>query len=108
MTIGKELMDKFIKSSGKETFSLLYKSMTGNFKSKELTEEEKVMSQCIKNECTSKDGACYKYYQEIKKAKKSNDIQKLSILYEAIIEIMCEKVFYHSIKLGYILKNNFQ
>ncbi len=108
MAIEKELMDKFIKSNGKETFSLFYKLMTGNFKSKELTDEEKIISQCIKNECTSKSGACYNYYQEINKAKKSNDIQKLSILYEAIIEIMCEKIFYHSIKLGYILKNNLQ
>lgn len=108
MTTDKELMDKFIKSKGKKTFSLFYKLMTGNFKSKELTDEEKIIGQCIKNECTSKKGACYKYYQEIKKAKKSNDIQKLSILYEGIMEIMCEKLFYHSIKLGYILKNNVQ
>lgn len=108
MTVEKELMDKFIKSRGKETFLLFYKLMTGNFKFKELTDEEKIISQCIKNECTSENGACYKYYQEIKKAKKSNDVQKLSILYEAIMEIMCEKLFYHSIKLGYILKNNMQ
>lgn len=82
--------------------------MTGNFKFNELTDEERVISQCITDECTSKSGACYKYYQEIRKAKKSNDIQKLSILYEAIMEIMCEKLFYHSIKLGCILKNNMQ
>lgn len=106
MSIDKELMDKFIEKSGKEIFSLFYKLMSGNFDLKELTNEEKVLSKCIKNECTSKNGDCYIYYQEIRKAKKNNDIEKLSILYESVIKMMCEKMFFCSLKLGYVLQNN--
>lgn len=89
MIKNKELMDKYIKQEAAQTFILFYKLMTGEFKTEELSEENKVISTRIKNECTDKNGDCYRLFQEIEKIHKTKNIIKLSKLYECILQILC-------------------
>lgn len=104
MTERKELMDKFIEQTGTKVFVLFYKLMRGNFEIEELSEEEKIISQCIKNECTEENGSCYRYYEKIKKIRKTKNVKSLLPLQECILQIMCEKMFFNALKLGFILK----
>ena len=103
MKSDKELMYKFIKQSGIQTFALFYNLMRGNSKLEDLTDEEKIISKCIKNECTEETGDCYKYFQEIEKIRESKE--KLIHLQECILQLMCYNMFTSALKLGFILKN---
>ncbi len=106
MNYKRKLMNKFIKQTGTKTFMLFYKLMRGNFKIDELNEEEKIISQCVRNECTEPNGDCYMYYKEISKIKKTKNVKKILYLQECILKIMCEKVFFNALKLGFVMKES--
>ena len=106
MKSDKKLMDKFIKKSGNQMFMLFYNLMRGNSKLEDLTDEEKIISKCIKNECTKETGDCYKYFQEIEKIRESKSKERLMHLQECVLQIMCYNMFMNALKLGFILKND--
>lgn len=108
MTEKKELMNRFVKQTGTQTFILFYKLIRGNFEIEELSEEEKIISQCIKNECTEENGSCYRYYEEIKKIRKTKNVKRILHLHECILQSMCEKMFFNALKLGSILKETYK
>ena len=70
----KETMNKIIEQTEAQTFTLFYKLIKGNFKFEELTDEEKIISKCVKNECTDVQWACYNHYEEIKRTKNTEKI----------------------------------
>ncbi len=102
----KELMEGFIKKQGKEMFELFYSLIKGEIDISKLSKEEKIIAECIKNECTEESGACYEFYNSLHKVRNSKSKEKIITLYEIILKIMCEKMFFHALKLGYVLKNN--
>lgn len=102
----KYIMDKFIKKSGNQMFLLFYKLMRGIDIPENLSDEEKIISKFIKNECTKENGDCYKYFQEIEKIRQSKSKEKLLHLQECILQLMCYDMFISALKLGFILKND--
>lgn len=98
----KKLMDTFIE----QTFALFYKLMRGNFEISKLSEEERIISECVKNECMSPSGNAYRFYKDIEKIKKTKNIEKILKLKECILQVMCEKMFFNALKLGFVLQKN--
>lgn len=101
----KELMDSFIKEDGEKIFELFYKLIRGKVDINLLTDEEKILAECIKNQCTDKDGKCYEFYCSSKKIRSSKSKEKIIDLYENILKIICEEMFFNALKLGMVIKN---
>ena len=55
----KELMDSIVEGNIENIFKLFYGLMNGDIDLENLSDEEKIISKCIKNECTDKHGSCY-------------------------------------------------
>ena len=101
----KELMNSYIKESGEKIFELFYKLTRGNVDLDFLTDEENVLAECVKNQCTDKDGKCYEFYCSSKKIRSSKSKEKIIDLYENILKIRCEEMFFNALKLGMVIKN---
>ncbi len=101
----KKLMDSYIKENGEKIFELFYKLTRGNVDLDFLTDEEKIIAQCVKNQCTDKDGKCYEFYCSLKKIRNSKNKEKIIDLYENILKTMCEEIFFDALKLGVVMKN---
>lgn len=105
MSSRKQKMNNYIRDKGEKIFELFYQLMTGNIDLTTLSEEEQIIADCIKNECTEESGACYEFYNSLHKIRNSKSKVKIIDLYESILKAMCEKMFFHALKLGYVLKN---
>ncbi len=101
----KELMEGFIKKQGKEMFELFYSLIKGETDVSKLRKEEKIIAECVKNQCTDKDGKCYEFYCSLKKIRSSKSKEKIIDLYENIVKTMCEEMFFNALKLGMVIKN---
>ena len=101
----KELMDEYIKEEGKKIFELFYKLTKGDTDIDKLNEEEKIIAKCVQNQCTDKNGKCYEMYCSLKKIRNSKTKERITDIYELILKIMCEKMFFSALKLGFVLKN---
>lgn len=98
-------MDSFIKEDGEKIFELFYKLTRGNVGLDFLTDEEKILAECVKNQCTDKDGKCYEFYCSLKKIRNSKNKEKIIDLYENILKTMCEEMFFNALRLGMVTKN---
>lgn len=101
----KKLMDRFIKEDEEKIFELFYKLIRGKVDINLLTDEEKILAECVKNQCTDKDGKCYEFYCSLKKIRNSKNKEKIIDLYENIVKTMCEEMFFNALKLGMVIKN---
>ncbi len=97
-------MDSFVEEDGERIFELFYGLMTGDIDLETLSEEEKIISECIKNECTDKEGVCYDLYYSLRKIRDSETKEKIIGLYEDILKLMCRQMFFNAIKLRFVLK----
>ena len=95
--------DKGVYKKTTGIFDLFYNSMRGISNFNDLDEEERIISGGVKNEFCL-DGKCYKIYKQIKSLNKSKRTQELINLYEQILKIMCEEMFFNGVCLGSISK----
>ncbi|MGN1044037.1 MAG: hypothetical protein ACI4PR_04480 [Acutalibacteraceae bacterium] len=100
----KELMNSFIKEDGERIFELFYSLMIGGIDLKSLNEKEKIIAECIKNECTDENGVCYELYRSLRKIRNSKTKMQVIELYESILKSMCRQMFFNALKLGIVLK----
>ena len=100
----KELMDSFVKEDGERIFELFYGLMTGDIDLETLSEKEKIISECIKNECTDEQGVCYDFYRSLRKIRNSTTKDKIIELYEDILKSMCREMFFNAFRLGVVLR----
>lgn len=68
--------------------------MNGDMDLENLSDEEKIIAQCIKNECTDSHGACYKLYFSLRKIRNSKTKMQIIEVYECILKTMCKKCFF--------------
>ena len=107
MGIKKEPLNRFIKRDSDEMFELFYGLMKGTVNICDLNEEDKIIWQCIDNECSDESGECYHLYYLLSQAKIKKSSEFVSNIYETIMKTMCRKIFFYGIKLGYILQERF-
>ena len=100
----KELMDSFIKKDGENTFELFYGLMNGDIDLESLSDEERVIAECVKNECTDVHGVCYELYCSLRKIRESKTKTQIIELYECILKAMCRSMFFHALKLGMVVR----
>ncbi len=67
----KELMNNIIETNVENIFELFYSLMKGDIDLENLSDEEKIIAQCIKNECTDNHGAFHELYFSLKKIRNS-------------------------------------
>ncbi len=108
MNKSKNFINKYVRLKGGQAFVLFYKFMRGGFDMENLSEEEKSVGLCVRNECTNPDGACYKYYEEIKKIRKTKNVERILHLQECILQVMCEKMFFNALKLKFVQRNELE
>ena len=101
----KELMDEYIKEDGEKIFELFYSLIKGEADINKLSEEEKIISKCIQNQCTAENGNCYELYCSLKKIRNSKTKEKMINLYEIILKTLCKELFFDALRLGFVLKN---
>lgn len=101
----KELMDEYIKEDGEKIFELFYSLIKGETDIDKLSEEEKIIAECIQNQCTDKNGNCYELYCSLKKIRNSKTKEKMINLYEIILKTLCKEMFFDALRLGFVLKN---
>ena len=100
----KELMNNIIETNIENIFELFYSLMNGDIDLENLSDEEKIISKCIKNECTDNHGACYELYFSLKKIRNSKTKMQIIELYECILKTMCRKMFFNALKLGMVAR----
>ncbi len=95
-----ELLDTFIKQDRENAFELFYGLMNGDIDLESLSDEERIIAECVKNECTDVYGVCYELYCSLRKIRESKTKMQIIELYECILKAMCRKMFFHALKLG--------
>lgn len=95
-----ELLDTFIKQDRENAFELFYGLMNGDIDLESLSNEERIIAECVKNECTDVHGTCYELYRSLRKIRESKTKMQIIELYECILKAMCRKMFFHALKLG--------
>ena len=98
-------MNEFIKEDGEKIFELFYSLIKGEADFNNLSEEEKIIAECIQNQCTDESGNCYGFYCSLKKIRNSKNKEKIVNLYETILKILCKEIFFDALRLGFVLKN---
>lgn len=100
----KELMDTIIETNIENIFELFYSLMNGDIDLENLSDEEKIIAQCIKNECTDSHGSCYELYFSLRKIRNSKTKTQIIEVYECILKAMCRKMFFNALKLGMVVR----
>ena len=99
-----ELLDTFIKQDRENAFELFYGLMNGDIDLESLSDEERIIAECVKNECTDVHGVCYELYCSLKKIRESKTKMQIIDLYECVLKAMCRKMFFHALKLGMVIR----
>ena len=81
----KELMDTIIETNIENIFELFYSLMNGDIDLENLSDEEKIIAQCIKNECTDSHGSCYELYFSLRKIRNSKTKTQIIEVYECFL-----------------------
>ena len=96
----KELMDNIIEENIENIFELFYGCMTGDINSENLSDEKRIIAECIRNECTA-GGDCCELYFSLRKIRNSKTKTQITELYKCILRVMCKKMFFNAFKLFY-------
>lgn len=99
----KELMDSIIEENIENIFELFYGCMTGDINLENLSDEKRIIAECIRNECTA-GGDCYELYFSLRKIRNSKTKTQITELYECILKVMCKKMFFNAFKLGMVVR----
>lgn len=99
----KELINNIIETNIENIFELFYSLMNGDIDLENLSDEKKVISECIRNECTA-GGDCYELYFSLKKIRNSKTKMQIIEVYECILKTMCKKMFFYAFKLGMVVR----
>ena len=100
-------MNNIIETNVENIFELFYSLMKGDIDLENLSDEEKIISKCIKNECTDNHGACYELYFSLKKIRNSKTKMQIIELYECILKTMCRKMFFNALKLVMVVRKKY-
>lgn len=98
MKTNKELMNRFIEKDAESVFELFYNLMTRNVDLKSLDKDEKIIAECIKNQCTVQSGSCYELYLVLKKIKNTKIKNQIVEAYEKILKLMCREMFFNALR----------